>query len=240
MNTQPFAAPSCVIPGTVAENAVFLAGKVAEVGLCFFETQPCLAYGVDDLPMHLQDLPLTWHVHLPVDMPWEAGGRAAAAIALALMGKVRYIKPWAAVLHPPHGPQAAQLISDFAQFWHEHSSAQLLLENIDTAPLVDMEACISQTGCGICLDVGHALGYGQGALLESATLLAKVALLHWSAPGQKDQHLPLSAFTPEEHEIIKQLVPRIPVQAHHMLEIFHWSGVEASAPLLQKILHGDL
>lgn len=240
MNTQPFAAPSCVIPGTVAENAVFLAGKVAEVGLCFFETQPCLAYGVEDLPMHLQDLPLTWHVHLPVDMPWEAGGRAAAAIALALMGKVSYIKPWAAILHPPHGPQAAQLISDFAQFWHEHSSAQLLLENIDTAPLVDMEACISQAGCGICLDVGHALGYAQGALLESATLLAKVALLHWSAPGQKDQHLPLSALTPEERVIIKQFLPRIPVQARHMLEIFHWSGVEASAPLLQNFLRGDL
>lgn len=237
MNTHTFAAPSCVIPGTVAENAFFLAGKVAEVGLCFFETQPCLAYGVEDLPMHLQDLPLTWHVHLPVDMPWEAGGRAAAAIALALMGKVAYLQPWAAVLHPPHSPLAAQLIKDFSRMWHEHSQAQLLLENIDTAPLVDLHDCIMQAGCGICLDVGHALGYAHNALLDHDSLLQKVALLHWSAPGQRDQHLPLSAFSPEERAIVQQLVPRIPATARHMLEIFHWSGVEASVPLLQNLLH---
>jgi len=36
------AAPSFVLPAGVAENARFLAGKVDEVGLCFFETQSCL------------------------------------------------------------------------------------------------------------------------------------------------------------------------------------------------------
>lgn len=238
----PFAAPSCVIPGTVAENAHFLAGKVSEVALCFFESQPCLAYGVEDLPMELKDLPLSWHVHLPVDLPWEAGGRAAAAVAVALLGKVAYVSPWAAVLHPPHGAPGGQrpevLLRDFATLWKEHCGLPVLLENIDTSSLVDLTEVIEQADYGICLDVGHALGYGQGALLDNAALLRRVALVHWSAPGQRDQHLPLTALTPEETDIARRVAGMLPANTRHLLEIFHWSGVEASAPMLEDLLRG--
>lgn len=240
MKTIAFAAPSCVIPGTVAENAHFLAGRVTEVALCFFETQPCLAYGVEDLPMNLKGLGLLWHVHLPVDLPWEAGGRAAAAMALALMGKVAYLSPWAAVLHPPHSPQAHTLLRDFAQLWRQHTELPLLLENIDTAPLVDMQALVVQENFGICLDVAHALGYGQDALLNNSVLLQKVALVHWSAPGQQDQHLPLTALTPDEWDIARRVTQKLPADAHHVLEIFHWNSVETSAPLLHQLLHDEL
>ena len=81
------AAPSFVLPGTVAANARFLAHKVDEVALCFFEARACLAYGPEDLPPDLADLPLRWHVHLPVDQPWPARAAgahpAAACVALA-------------------------------------------------------------------------------------------------------------------------------------------------------------
>lgn len=236
MKRLPFAAPSCVIPGTVAENARFLADKVTEVGLCFFETQPCLAYGVKDLPIELQDLKLSWHVHLPVDLPWEAGGRAAAAIALALLGKVAYLSPWAAVLHPPHSPHVELLLRDFALLWREHSPQLLLLENIDTAPLVNLHGLIQEANYGICLDVGHALGYAQHDLLASTSLMQKVALVHWSAPGQRDQHLPLTALTPAERDIARSTALQLPPKTRHVLEIFHWDGVETSAPMLQALL----
>ncbi|MDO5484253.1 MAG: hypothetical protein Q4F27_05035, partial [Desulfovibrionaceae bacterium] len=73
------AAPSFVLPGTVAENAAFLAGKVDEVALCLFEAQACLAYTAADMPAALADLPLRWHVHLPVDLPWPTtAGKAEA------------------------------------------------------------------------------------------------------------------------------------------------------------------
>lgn len=232
----PFAAPSCVVPGTVAENAHFLAGKVAEIGLCFFETQPCLAYGVEDLPTGLKDLGFSWHVHLPVDLPWEVGGRAAAAVAVALMGKVAYLSPWAAVLHPPRGAEG--LLGDFASLWREYSAVPVLLENIDTSSLVNLRGVIEAADYGICLDVGHALGYAQGDLLDDAALLRRVALVHWSAPGQRDQHLPLTALTPEERDIALQVAHKLPAGARHLLEIFHWSGVEASAPVLERLLRG--
>lgn len=239
MDTFFYAAPSCVIPGTVAENARFLAGRVAEVGLCLFETEACLNYGVEDLPASLKDLPLIWHVHLPVDLPWEAGGRAAAAVALALMGKVEYLPLRAAVLHPPDSVHSEQLLRDFAALWREHCQVPLLLENIDISSLVELEALLGESPWGICLDVAHALGYGQEALLHNVSLLQKVALVHWSAPGQRDQHLPLTALTPQELEIARKVARVLPAKAHHLLEIFHWSGVEASVPVLRSILQAQ-
>ncbi len=69
------AAPSWVMPGTVATNCAFLATRVDEVGLLFFEHQSALAYGPEDLPPSLAELPLTWHVHLPLDLPMHRAGK---------------------------------------------------------------------------------------------------------------------------------------------------------------------
>ena len=114
------AAPSFVIAANVADNAVFLAHKVDEVGLCLFETRACLDYGPDDLPAALAHLPLRWHAHLPVDLPWPASAtagatrpaREAARLALAVLDRVYALVPrmtlQAAVLHPPEGSPALQ------------------------------------------------------------------------------------------------------------------------------------
>lgn len=235
---QPWtiAVPSCVIPGTVAENARFLAGKVAEVGLCLFEAESCLRYGVTDIPTSLAQLPLTWHIHLPVDLPWEAGGAAAAVMALAVGGKVRFLQPRLAVLHPPAGsPETqARLLRDFAAAWRKHSACPLLLENIDTCPLATLPADIFDA-FAVCLDVGHMLGFGQEVLLEQPHILHKVRLVHWSAPGAKDQHLPLRALTADQRGTACRVLRQIPREACHMLEIFHWAGVDSSRPVLTTL-----
>lgn len=80
------AAPSWVKPGTLAENCAFLATKVDEVGLLFMESAACLAYGEHDLPGFLADLPLSCHMHLPVDLPMDTPARAAA-ICVDLLAK---------------------------------------------------------------------------------------------------------------------------------------------------------
>ena len=97
------AVPSWVIPGEIADNARFVSGRAAEVGLCFFETEACLAYGEADLPVDLAGLPLSWHVHLPVDLPWGEGGGRAAEVALRLMDKTDFLGARRAVLHLPDG-----------------------------------------------------------------------------------------------------------------------------------------
>ena len=238
------AAPSFVLPAGVAENARFLAGKVDEVGLCFFETRPCLDYGPQDLPPDLATLPLRWHVHLPVDLPWPASksaathpAREAAQLALAVLTKAAFLQPRCAVLHPPQGSPMVQrsLLAGFAHHWKNICNVPLLLENVAHSDI----ACLGQGflqdhGLGLCLDVGHLLGYGQKNLLVSG-LPEQATMTHWSAPGDGDRHLPLTAFTPGQAHTAAAIMQRIPNSAVHLVEIFNWDRLAASLPVLEAL-----
>ena len=228
------AAPSFVLPATVAENARFLAGRVEEVGLCCFETAACLAYTEADLPPDLAQLPLSWHLHLPVDLPWAEGGEVAAGAALAVFGRVAYLAPQLAVLHPPTDvpPDGARkALAAFARRWRARGAPPLLLENIRGCQLTELGAAFLEgEGLGVCLDVGHLLGYAQAELLASR-LPERARLVHWSAPGPhpgKDRHLPLPALTGGQGAVARALLRRISPGAAHLVEVFHWPGVEAS------------
>ena len=249
------AAPSFVIAANVADNASFLAHKVDEVGLCLFETRGCLDYGPADLPAALAHLPLRWHAHLPVDLPWPASAaanatrpaREAAQMALAVLDRVYALVPQmtlqAAVLHPPEGSPALQrrMLADFARRWHaqEHAAPPLLLENVAHSDVLCLGGdFLADHGLGLCLDVGHLLGYVQKGLLHSA-LPRQAAMLHWSAPGNGDQHLPLTAFTPEQRHIAQGLMADAPPTATHMIEVFNWDGLSASLPVLAALAGED-
>ncbi len=244
----PIAAPSCVLPATVAENATFLAHRVEEVGLCFFETKACLEYTREDLPLELAALPLRYHVHLPVDLPWHKGGAVAAGKALALLEKIVFLKPRYAVLHPPKASSERQevLLRAFAKVWFAASRVGVLLENLDHAPLFDLppdlfveqEKKTKNKKCifGLCLDVGHMLSFGHEEILHYPYILKAAKLLHWSAPGMRDEHLPLSSLTEEQCIKIRAIVPLLPRQTTHMLEIFHWDGIKSSWPILHNFL----
>ncbi len=251
----PFAAPSCVIPAHVAENAEFLAHKVQEVGLCFFEAKSCLKYGEAELPASLRALPLCWHMHLPVDLPWHSGakgGAKAAHMALAVAAKAAFLRPRFGVLHPPvarsgealESARVPELLQDFLEVWQKESSLPVLLENIDQGDLQNFDpelfapksARWPKGGYGICLDVGHMLGFGQEGVLQRPDLLRRVQLVHWSAPGKRDEHLPLTRFTAREYDLVHKLVPLLPAQVTHMIEIFRWQGIEESVPVLQRLL----
>lgn len=228
------AAPSFVLPATVAENARFLAGRVEEVGLCCLETAACLAYSEADLPPELAELALRWHVHLPVDLPWAEGGDAAAGAALGVFGRVAYLAPHLAVLHPPTDlpPDGARkTLAAFARRWHAGGAPPLLLENIPGCQLTELgPAFLDGEGLGVCLDVGHLLGYAQGELLASG-LPERARLIHWSAPGPRhgqDRHLPLPALTVGQRAVAQGLLRRIAPGAVHLLEVFDWPGVMAS------------
>lgn len=259
------AVPSFVLPGTVADNVRFLAGRVDEVALCFFESRGCLAYGPLDLPTNLlQEIAphsMRFHLHLPDDLPWpeaapkptaskgskgskanSAGGASACAgqavdTALAVFAKAAYLKPWAAVLHAPHGSPALQrpLLMDFAKRWHAAVNVPLLLENIDRCDIVALGPNFTQdAGFGVCLDVGHLLGYGQQAL-DASRLPEEAVLIHWSAPGRKDEHLPLTALTAQQGLAVLNIMARLPKTAVHVAEVFHWAGAAASLAVLAEL-----
>ena len=145
----------------------------------------------------------------------------------------------AAVLHPPEGSPALQrrMLADFARRWHaqEHAAPPLLLENVAHSDVFCLGGSfLADHGLGLCLDVGHLLGYGQKNLLVS-TLPEQATMTHWSAPGDGDRHLPLTAFTPGQAQTAAALMQRIPDSAVHLVEIFNWDRLVASLPVLEAL-----
>lgn len=232
------AAPSWVIPGDVSANARFLSGVVDGCALCLFETAGSLKYDEKDLPQSLAELPLEWHLHLPCDLP-EDSAEAAASICLKLERKTRFLKPTLAVLHPPSMGDAEskkKYLRTFFSRWREESPLRVALENTSSCDLIELgEDFFDQEDCGICLDMAHALGYEQDALLRS-TLPERAEIAHWSAPRDGDHHASLRYLTGDQREILRDLARRMPTNAIHLLEVFSWEGVETSLPALRDIL----
>lgn len=244
----PLAVPSFVVPGTVADNVRFLYDKVDEVGLCFFETQSCLAYTAADFPHPDAIGNLRFHVHLPLDLPWPAHSdsaltaRETALTAYAVFQKAAPLSPYCAVLHPPPGNKEQQrdFLASFVTTWRALCDFPLLLENTPDASIADLgEPFLQEMRLGFCLDTGHMLAYNQ--LDISDTLLGQTRLVHWCAPGATlpHRHLPLTSLTVAQHAFLNKMAKCLPLTCVHMLEIFSWNGIIESLPVLEQILDSN-
>ena len=232
------AAPSWLIPGDLAANCRFLAGRVDEVGLLFFETAACLAYTAKDLPADLAELSLTYHVHLPVDLPWE-NPPACARICAVLLEKIAFLRPTRAVLHPPVGTAAPDALRSFLETFAAlgHAPGLLAVENHKNCDLLDLVEVIGEFSLQVCLDLGHVRAYGQEALPSCPALTGRVTLLHLSAarPG-KDLHRSLADLDPEGHVLLRRVLTATPPDAVLMPEIFALPGFKASLDILSRAL----
>lgn len=229
------AAPSWVVPGTIAQNVLFLLNKVDEIGLCFFEWQSCLKYSADDLPPWLGQAPFSWHAHLPLDLPWGQGAEKVAAICCGLLEKMAFLGPHCLILHPP-GKNAAKLLEEFAKLARRKMKIKILLENTPGCePGLFSGNFLAANGLGLCLDIGHALGYSCG---ELERLAAQADMAHWSAPGAGDRHLSLARLTRKQKELASLAARAFRPGITHMLEIFNWRGFKESLPVLANLLPG--
>ncbi|WP_051364013.1 cobamide remodeling phosphodiesterase CbiR [Oleidesulfovibrio alaskensis] len=247
------AAPSWVIPAGVAENCRFLAGRVDEVGLLFLESEACLAYSRHDLPVDLADLPLSWHVHLPVDLPWGAArarpdtahrdGSRCADICLRLMDKVDYLGAVRGVVHPPaycHAAYAAQALEAFTAAWTAAGlrPEDILLENIQGQPLTELAETVRSLGLSVCLDTGHMLSYGQHGILRDARLTGRIRMLHLNAE-RAGRHVPLTVLHDEALRVCASAVQAAPCDSVVMMELFDWKEIEESLPVAVMWLRGS-
>lgn len=252
-NTPRIAVPSWVLPGTIVENCLFLSSKVDEVALLLLETESCLAYGRQDLPLLLADFGLSFHVHLPTDLPWERGGRAVGGICLTLMEKVNFLGVDRAILHPParinnaSADEGKTLLEDFALTWQKAglSPGCIFLENIRENDLTGLEEFFGPSGFGLCPDLGHVLAYGQEALLEMLARLPETArpgMLHYSAPGSgqqgkpKSAHRPLDELAPWGREVGEFLLAHLAPGGVIVAELFDWRYIERSLPVIMDWL----
>ncbi|MFW5499687.1 MULTISPECIES: cobamide remodeling phosphodiesterase CbiR [unclassified Maridesulfovibrio] len=227
--------PSWVIPGTIFENCRFLTGKVDEIALLFFETESCLAYTKADLPKELIDTGLTFHIHHPLDLPWEKGGGRVAEIVLALNEKAEHLNPTAHVVHPPSaGTEAAGLIREFAAVVSRSgiNPETVLFENIKENSLLGLSGVIADCGMKICLDLGHILAYAQHDLLRDPGFEGQVSMLHLNAPGPKGRHLGLEHLSSDGVETLDVLFKMLGKGGTVTIEVFEEKSFFKSLQLL--------
>ena len=238
------AAPSWVIAGGIKENALFLAGKVDEVSLCFFELQACLNYSEAELPQSLQELPLTWQMHLPFDL--SQNPEQAAEQALALLNKVSFLNIKGLVLHPFTGKNAVEKLQIFIEHWQKagQASSLLWLENTKNSDLLEFIELAEEQNFGFCLDIGHLLAYSQNDLIQkffqSKSFCAKIKQLHLSLPGNAanlSKHLPLlpkKNASKEQEALLENLsflpylLKQLQTETRLQPELFAWQDYLAS------------
>lgn len=246
------AAPSCVIADTVAANCRFLAGRVDEIALAFFETKSCLDYSTSDLGAELAALPgrngkpLSFHVHLPLDLPWERGAEAVATASAALAEKTECLAPRFFVLHPPNDPR---LFADFVAAWRGRGldPERILLENIESCDLSALLGPAYDLGCGLCFDIGHALAFGQEALLERPETWRMLRCLHVYAPHKGPDcptracgghgHYSLGRLDARGQALLRQTLAQAAAlrDVCLVLELFDWPAVVESVSLLANM-----
>ncbi|QJB55152.1 cobamide remodeling phosphodiesterase CbiR [Pseudodesulfovibrio sp. zrk46] len=200
------AAPSFVIPAGAADNSRFLADYFPEIGLLFFESESCLAYSDFDLPPTLATLPVSWHVHLPLDLEWHNGLDEAWRIITHLMDKAAYLSPRSWVLHPPTAPD--MLVPLAARFREAGvDPATILLENVDETDLVALWPEARQGGFSTCLDLGHILAYDQQPVLDLPGLWDTVRMLHvYAAKPGSGKHLGLTHLDDEGRALLRHVL----------------------------------
>lgn len=223
------AAPSFVLPAGAAENCRFLDGLVPEVALLFLETRACLEYGPEDLPAWLADLGLAFHVHLPLDLPWDQGAGPALDAVLALAAKAAHLHPRAFVLHPP--PDLGLLPAVAGRWRAGGPAAPLLLENTARHGPTALAGPAAASGLGLCLDLGHTLAYLQDFPARDLDF-SRVGMLHLSAPGQGDEHLPLDLLPERGRRMLREWLERLPATAALTVEVFNVEGLLRSLDCL--------
>ncbi len=215
------AAPSCVLPADVGTNCTALARHFPEIGLAFFETEACLAYDETDLPPGLGQLPVRWHLHLPLDLPWSLGPSAVAKTILALAEKVAGLAPWAYVLHPPVEPEQLRCLT-LALPEGGLRPESLLVENIQGRDLERLWPVVRELGLGVCLDLGHMLEHGQQDFLDLPGLWAQTRMLHLNAPdpARPGRHAALGALDASGRALLGRMLAGFAPGGAVVLELF--------------------
>lgn len=201
-------ATSFVLPADVSENADFLAEKVDDIQLLFFESasQAALPHKVDVsyLKNVASEHNVTYTVHLPTDLSLGSSRQilrdGAVEEILGLMEDLAPLNPQAFDLHlnlEPGIERAVWLENLHKSFSHlagrlGSERSCIAVENIDY-PFASVRTLVLEHGFSLCLDIGHALRYGEDAdLLMQDISLAKHIHLHGVEGGRDHQAIALT------------------------------------------------
>ncbi|MGE4292249.1 MAG: cobamide remodeling phosphodiesterase CbiR [Desulfovibrio sp.] len=252
------AAPSWLLPGTVSENCAWIAdnllGCVDEIALMLLETDACIAYTDGELlppwftprelpeemeesedaePSEPEPAPVTFHAHLPLDLPWEQGLEKTWRRLEQLLARTAPLNPRRYVLHPPpEGISLRMLAGRFAAAGIE--PRRVLLENVQGCDLTEIWPEVLESGFGACVDLGHILLYGQYPLLALPGLGERVDMLHLSAPdpARTGRHRPLTELDDTGRLVLGSMLDALTPGATVVLEVFDMDEFNMSLRVL--------
>jgi sugar phosphate isomerase/epimerase len=169
-------ATSFVLPADVSENIDFLAERVDDIQLLFFESASKAALPHKVNISHLKNVAsehnLTYTVHLPTDLSLGSSKQVcrdeAVEEILRLMEELSPLSPQAFDLHlnqeqeAGNAPWLANLHESFSRLGNELGEDRSLIavENIDYS-FSTVRPLVLEHGFSICLDIGHALRDGE-------------------------------------------------------------------------------
>jgi sugar phosphate isomerase/epimerase len=228
---MPFrlAAPSCVVPDRVGPNCQALAPLVGEVALMLLETRGCQDYDETDLPPHLAQLGLSFHAHLPLDLPWESGAAAVDRAMQGLESKIAFLDPREYVLHPPTPGRLSELL-----LHRPDLARRLCLENTAQSDLREVWPEVEALDLGVCLDLGHLVSYGQEAILTLPGLLERVRVLHVYGGESPRGHAALRHLP--DPGLLRNILRQVREDAVLVVEVFDMAGLQSSLALLKTWL----
>lgn len=193
------------------------------------ETQGCLEYDEQDLPAELADLDLSYHAHLPVDLPWTRGAANVSRLLCDLERKIAFTRPWGYVLHPPCPHDLENLLR-----LRPDLSPRLCLENTRGHDLSEAWPVIEAHDLGVCLDLGHLVSYGQERLLLRPGIHERIRIMHVYGGESASGHAGLDQLP--DPGILRRILTRLTRPCVLVVEVFHKDEFSRSLALLRSWL----
>ncbi|MBU0908830.1 MAG: sugar phosphate isomerase/epimerase [Proteobacteria bacterium] len=200
-------ATSFVIPAGIEENVSYLADKVDDIQLLFFES-PSQCHMPQQVDVHLlqglaQEHDLSYTVHLPSDIQPGSSDEGVRQLAVAeiirLMDDLAPLNPLCYDMHLALQLELAmeQWLANIDDFLGQlrkalgRERAVVAIENIDY-PFSSVRPLVQEHGFALCADIGHGLLYGedQNALFAD---IAKAAHIHYHGVRGGRDHQALGA-----------------------------------------------
>jgi len=247
--------PSYVYPADILPNVKALAPYVDDIELVLFESgKPEVS--ASNIPSHdvirsLDELArandLTYTVHFPIDRHLgssDAGERRALQKQmLAIMDRMRSLRPFAYILHLEGVTQDSD--RERVQTW-QNDIADLLPALIERAgdpsllcvenlnyPFAWCEGLLNRFNLGVCIDCGHLWVGNDNVETHLQRHLPKTRVIHLHGVRDGRDHLALAALPPTR---LLQLLNSIDKFTGVLtLEIFNYEGVRDSLVCLNQL-----
>ncbi|MEE9216568.1 MAG: cobamide remodeling phosphodiesterase CbiR [Anaerolineales bacterium] len=240
---------SYILPDGILPNVQYLANRVDDVELLFFEV---CADGSDlpgtaevrQLKILAAEGNLSYTVHLPLDLRFSSDENLEPSLGKAqrVIEACRQLDPWAYVLHLNESEASlehgglARIARALNQLGRSAGSTKLLaVENLPGQPTGTLEAVTAKVPVSRCLDIGHMWAEGVDPLPQLERLLSDTRVIHLHGVEGRD-HKALDSVPPEQLERVMRTIIARGYSGVVTLEVFDERDLERSIKALGQAL----